>query len=116
MNACRICLVREKKIYKDGRVIFTLAIWSFSDDMTIRFEQKSKLFHSELVFIYANNPAVDERAEIIPFTSYFQSNKVAITVPTEVTYHRAITGSKPLKSVRTTWVNYYFKDEEGNII
>ena len=57
--------------------------------------------------------AVDERAEIIPFTSYFHANKVAITVPTELTHHSTIAGAKPIKTSKTTWVNYYFEDDDG---
>lgn len=45
MSSCRICLVREKKLYKDGSVVYSLGIWSFSDDMTVRLEQKSELLH-----------------------------------------------------------------------
>jgi hypothetical protein len=64
--------------------------------------------------VYPKISAVDERAEIIPFTSYFQANKVSITVPTEVTYHSTIAGAKPIKTIKTTWVNYYFEDEDGS--
>jgi hypothetical protein len=46
--ACRICLVREKKMYKDGKVVFNLAIWSFSDDLSIRLSQKGRLLISDL--------------------------------------------------------------------
>jgi hypothetical protein len=42
MSGCRICLVREKKVMKDGRIIYSLGIWCFSDDRTVRIQQKSK--------------------------------------------------------------------------
>jgi hypothetical protein len=42
MTSCRICLVREKKTYQGGKVVFTLAIWTFSDDMKTRMEQKRR--------------------------------------------------------------------------
>jgi hypothetical protein len=45
-GACRICLVREKKMYKDGKVVYNLAIWSFSDDITVRVSQKRMFLSS----------------------------------------------------------------------
>jgi hypothetical protein len=57
---------------------------------------------------------VDETTEIIPFTSYFQPNKVSLTIPTVVVHHPIIPGMRPLKSIETRWVNYYFATEAGS--
>jgi hypothetical protein len=42
MTTGRICLVREKKMFKNGEVAYTLGIWAFSDDRKVRFQQKRK--------------------------------------------------------------------------
>jgi hypothetical protein len=47
---CRICLVREKRMFKDGKVIFSLGIWSFSNDRTVRLEQKGMLINISYLF------------------------------------------------------------------
>jgi hypothetical protein len=54
MTTGRICLVREKKIFKNGEVAYTLGIWAFSDDRTVRFQQKRMSHISFLLTILLN--------------------------------------------------------------
>ena len=39
MQNCRICLVRNKRVAQ-GSISYDTSIWSFSDDSTVRLEQK----------------------------------------------------------------------------
>ncbi|KAF2666240.1 hypothetical protein BT63DRAFT_416639 [Microthyrium microscopicum] len=96
MADCRVCLVRHKRTTRDGRINYSTSIWSFSDDRSVRLEQK-----------------LDEREEIIPYTSYFQPEKASITIPTKLIYHGNSRTTPPTKIAQTTWLNYYFADEAG---
>ena len=111
MKGCRICIVRHKKVYQGGKVTYCTNIWAFSDDLSVRFEQnrKSPNYDSGAMLICA----VDENAEIIPYTSFFTTKKVSITLRTKVIHHDVVPGSTPLKTADTNWVNYHFEDEEG---
>jgi hypothetical protein len=44
MTNCRICVVRHKKVYQGGRTTYCTNIWAFSDDLSVRFEQKRKSY------------------------------------------------------------------------
>jgi hypothetical protein len=56
---------------------------------------------------------VPENKEIIPFASYFQDEKISINFPTEVVLHDIAYGTPPLKTAKTSWVNYVFEDVAG---
>jgi hypothetical protein len=56
--------------------------------------------------------AVEDGQDIIPYTSFFQNEKVSLTFPTRLTFHDVAFGTTPLKVVNTSWLNYYFVDEE----
>jgi hypothetical protein len=49
MNAGRICLVRQQKSLSKGRFSYSTSIWSFSNDMTVRLEQKRESSSSRLM-------------------------------------------------------------------
>lgn len=50
---------------------------------------------------------------IIPFSSFFQEEKISITLPSTLTYHDLAYGSPPLRTATSKWVNYVFEDEYG---
>ncbi|KAF2419008.1 hypothetical protein EJ08DRAFT_574105, partial [Tothia fuscella] len=93
-QACRIYVVRHREQLPDGQDCFTASIWAFSDDLSTRFQQK-----------------LPDEDHIIPFTSYFQDEKISITFPTEILFHDVVHGTPPLKSAKTSWVNYVLEDK-----
>lgn len=56
---------------------------------------------------------VDEDYRYVPYSSFFQREKISIAVPTELHFHDTAYGAKPLKTVRTSWINYVIADNEG---
>jgi hypothetical protein len=40
---CRICVVRHREVLPNGYPSFTSSIWVFSDDLSVRFQQKRKI-------------------------------------------------------------------------
>jgi len=51
--------------------------------------------------------------ELIPFTSFFAHEKVSIPISSKMTFHDTIFGLRPLKTIESSWINYYFTDNEG---
>jgi len=107
---CRICVVRRREIV-NGLPSFSSSIWGFSDDLSVRFQQKREIsqLHYNCCLILTYFP-VPENQEIIPFASYFQDEKISITFPTDVVLHDIAFGTPPLKTQKTSWVNYVFED------
>ncbi|KAF2490368.1 hypothetical protein BU16DRAFT_552854 [Lophium mytilinum] len=95
-TACRICVVRKRETSADRSIRMITSIWAFSSDNTVRFQQK--LADGELY---------------VPYSSYFSPEKISVTVPTEVKYHDVRYGSKPLKTAKTSWINYVFEEVAG---
>ncbi|TLD23504.1 hypothetical protein E2P81_ATG08848 [Venturia nashicola] len=94
MEDCRICVVRRKETYLSGRSRFTTSIWAFSDDRTVRFQHE-----------------LPDLEDVIPFSSFFQEEKISITMSSTLTFHGIAYGSPPLKTTTSKWVNYIFEDE-----
>ncbi|KIW09091.1 uncharacterized protein PV09_00036 [Verruconis gallopava] len=94
MRDCRICLVRRRETYSNGEPRFTTSIWAFSDDRTMRLQQ-----------------SIPDGEELVPFPSYFQDEKISITIPTDLTFHSLTYGAPPIRTERSKWVNYIFEDE-----
>ncbi|KAK3079180.1 hypothetical protein LTS18_005542, partial [Coniosporium uncinatum] len=92
-RACRICVVRRRDSLPDGALRFTTSIWAFSDDRQVRLQQK-----------------LADGAEIIPFSSYFNPEKISITVPAVLKFHDVTFGAASLKEAKTSWINYIFED------
>jgi hypothetical protein len=61
----------------------------------------------------ANTTSVPDLEEIIPFSSYFQEEKISVTLPSDLTFHDIAYGSPPLRTANSKWVNYVFEDEYG---
>ncbi|KAK5018735.1 hypothetical protein BJ546DRAFT_453797 [Cryomyces antarcticus] len=94
---CRICVVRKVDSKSQGGVGVvrtTTSIWVFSDDHTIRLQQK----------------LADNGEDLIPFSSYFQPSKVSLTVSATLRFHAPTFGAKPDHVAKTSWVNYVFAD------
>jgi hypothetical protein len=108
---CRICVVRRRENLPNGHGYFSSSIWVFSDDHTVRFQQKRKISQARcdglppLISLL-----VPENKEIIPFASYFQDEKISITFLTEVILHDIVYGTPPLKKAKSSWVNFVFGD------
>lgn len=90
---CRICVVRKRETMQDRSIRMVTSIWAFSDDNTVRFQQK--LADGELY---------------VPYSSYFSPEKISVTVPTEVRFYGIRYGTKPTKVQKTSWINYVFAD------
>ncbi|KAF1985996.1 hypothetical protein K402DRAFT_421575 [Aulographum hederae CBS 113979] len=90
---CRICVVRRRETLADGAQRFSTSIWTFSDDRQVRLQQK-----------------LADGLEIIPYSSYFSPQKIAISVLTELKFHDTTFGAATLSSAKTSWVNYLFPD------
>lgn len=96
-KGCRICLVRKRDILADGSVRLSTSIWVFSDDRKTRLQQK-----------------LEDGMEIIPYASYFTSNKVSLPIPeSDLIFHAPVHGGKGEKTAKTSWINYVFEDAQG---
>jgi hypothetical protein len=94
---CRIAVVRKRVHNPETKSVQVItSIWAFSDDNTVRVELR-----------------MDDEQMYIPYSSYFSPTKVSITVPCELKFHDVRHGNRPLKIVRTSWVNYNFKTHQG---
>jgi hypothetical protein len=111
---CRICVVRRRETLPSGQGYFSSSIWVFSDDHTVRFQQKRKCSLARCIYYFSLiSVPVPENQEIIPFASYFQDEKISITFLTEVVLHPITYGTPPISSVTTSWVNYIFGDVDS---
>ena len=96
----RICIVRKRNNVNDS-IRFTTSIWSLAYDRSARMEQR----------------LVDGDA-IVPYSTYFSPEKVAVTIPAELRFHEANPKDPNAESrkVSTSWVNYVFHDARaGNV-
>ena len=57
---------------------------------------------------------VEDDTEVIPYTVWGRTDRVILRFPTELIYHDIDIHDKPLKTAKTSWVNYHFKDEQGS--
>ncbi|KAI9661868.1 MAG: hypothetical protein M1821_009107 [Bathelium mastoideum] len=96
----RICIVRKRNNINDT-IRFTTSIWAISYDRSARMEQR----------------LIDGDA-IVPYSTYFSPEKVAVTIPTELRFHEANPKdpSAEPKKVNTSWVNYVFNDARASKI
>jgi hypothetical protein len=99
MRECCIRIIRKKRVFPDGQVNYSTSIWSFSDDHEVRLEQQ-----------------IDETQEIIPYSSFFEPKKVSVTIPTTLIYHSENPKQKPLRILRTKWLNYYFATPQCTLL
>jgi hypothetical protein len=96
---CRICVVRKRESTgADGKAVHMMtSIWVFSDDNTVRLQLK-----------------LADGDMYVPYSSYFNQQKISITVPCELRYHGVKYGTRLEKSAKTNWINYVFEDTKGN--
>ena len=45
--------------------------------------------------------------------SYFNPEKISVTVPCELKYHDVKYGQRPTKTAKTSWINYVFEEAQG---
>ena len=55
---------------------------------------------------------VSDDTEVVPYTVWGKTASVVLRIPTELTYHNVDILDKPIKTVKTSWVNYHFQDEQ----
>ncbi|KAI9694238.1 MAG: hypothetical protein M1820_009096 [Bogoriella megaspora] len=96
----RICVVRKRNNV-NGVIRFTTSIWAIAYNRSARMEQR----------------LVDGDA-IVPYSSFFNPEKVSVSIPTELRFHDAKPSDPNAdpRKVSTSWVNYIFHDARaGNI-
>ncbi|KAF2474289.1 uncharacterized protein BDR25DRAFT_256055 [Lindgomyces ingoldianus] len=96
---CRIAVVRKRETSEDNSVRMMTSIWVFSDDNIVRLQLK--LADGEIY---------------LPYSSYFNPEKISVTVPCELRFHDVRYGTRPLKIAKTHWVNYYFEDTSASTL
>lgn len=94
-EAARIFVIRKRENREHGGTKLATSIWVLSDDGKVRCQQK-----------------LSERAETIPYSSYFTPEKVSIagsfTDELALRCH-GVNWSDPLEEeIRTGWINYIF--------
>ncbi|KAF2841719.1 hypothetical protein M501DRAFT_1000998 [Patellaria atrata CBS 101060] len=114
-RACRICIVRRRDVLSNESVRIITSIWVFSDDRTVRMQQKRKTPQAVRYYyvILTLTPLVADGIEAIPYASYFSPEKISIAIPTEIKFHDSHYDAKPLKVVKTNWINYVFSNERS---
>ena len=56
---------------------------------------------------------MDDGEMYVPYSSYFNPEKISVTVPCELKYHDVKYGQRPTKTAKTSWINYVFEDAQG---
>lgn len=56
---------------------------------------------------------VDENIQYIPYSSFFQQEKISLAVPSEIKFHDVTYGSRPLGVTKTSWINYIMVDTQS---
>jgi len=91
-DECRIAVVRKRITDPESRIVRVVtSIWAFSDDNLTRVELR-----------------MEDDQMYIPYSSYFSPSKASITVPCELKFHDIKHGNRPMRIVKTSWVNYVF--------
>jgi hypothetical protein len=95
---CRIAVVRKREAAVDAEhdIRVMTSIWVFSDDNTVRMELK-----------------MADGEMYVPYSSYFNPEKVSVTVPCELKFHDVNFGQRALSAAKTTWINYIFESSLG---
>jgi ferredoxin len=96
-TSCRIAIVRKREALPESRSLSLMtSVWVFSEDNTIRMQLK-----------------MEDGEVYLPYSSYFNPEKISLTVPCELRFHGVQWGERVEKSVKTDWVNYVFEDVKG---
>ncbi|KAF2715340.1 hypothetical protein K504DRAFT_457515 [Pleomassaria siparia CBS 279.74] len=98
---CRICVVRKRETAgADSETVRMMtSIWVFSDDNIVRMQL-----------------TLADDQMYVPYSSYFSPEKISMTVSCELEYHDVRYGTRLLKSVRTTWINYVFETTQESTL
>lgn len=57
---------------------------------------------------------MSDDTEVVPYTVWGKTSSVVLGFPTELTYHNVDILDKPIKTVKTSWVNYHFQDDQDS--
>ncbi|MCJ1478702.1 hypothetical protein MMC13_007384 [Lambiella insularis] len=99
-KACKNCTVRlvtRKQKLASGALRFTTSIWTFSDDRSVRLQQK-----------------IADGQELIPYTVHGNEKKVVLRVPTELKFHDTTLDAPALYTAKTSWINFHFENERAS--
>ncbi|KAF2755828.1 hypothetical protein EJ05DRAFT_512420 [Pseudovirgaria hyperparasitica] len=96
MESCRLCIVKKREVLPQGETHIATSIWAFSDDGAMRMQQK-----------------LQDHTQYIPYSSYFSSEKISLSVPSELKFHDVVYGSRPLQVSSTNWINYVIEDAQA---
>ena len=88
---CRVMIVRKQEYQPTGFPIMTTSIWTIAHDFSTRVQQR-----------------LPEDEEIIPLASFFDKEKVSISLPTKLLWHPGIYGAKNEKTSQSYWTGYNF--------
>jgi len=115
MKDCTISIVTKMRSNSVGRTRHVTSVWAMSDDRTVRLQQQCRCPSSSTAIRgMLTMMAVEDDAEIIPYTVWGKTTSVVLRVPTELRYHDIDLYDKPLSTAKTSWVNYHFLDEHGS--
>lgn len=97
---CRIAVVRKREAASKAAndICVMTSIWVFDDDNTVRMELK-----------------MADGEMYVPYSSYFNPEKVSVTVPCELRFHDVEFGQRTRSVAKTTWINYIFETPLGTL-
>ncbi|KAH0544406.1 hypothetical protein FGG08_001432 [Glutinoglossum americanum] len=93
---CQVMLLRKREVQPDGTVKFITSVWGISDDRSVRMEQK-----------------LPDGEEVIPYTVWDATLKVSLRAYSLLRFYGPSYVAETLNTAPTNWVNYIFKDEQG---
>ena len=99
-GSCRIAVVRRREPTEDRKSVRMMtSIWVFADDNTIRMQLE-----------------MAEGDVYVPYSSYFNPEKISVTVACDLRFHGIEYGRRLEKTAKTGWINYVFEDGQGEYL
>ena len=95
VSASRICVIRKRENKEHGGTRVVTSIWALSEDGDVRCQQR-----------------LSEYTETVPFSSYFQPEKVSLAEgEMALRLHGDRWGDMLKEEIKTNWINYIFESE-----
>ncbi|KAI9762661.1 MAG: hypothetical protein M4579_000279 [Chaenotheca gracillima] len=95
---CRIYLVQKQDRLPSGSIRHVASIWTMSNDRSVRLQQK-----------------LTDGQQVIPYTVWGASEKISIRIDSMLKFHDVSFDASSLDTVKTSWVNYVFRDEDSSV-
>jgi hypothetical protein len=96
-SECQVMILRKRTPQSDGSVRYITSIWAFSNDRSVRLQQK-----------------LGDGVEIVPYTVWGAPKKVALRVYSLLKFFGVSPDSMPVDTAQTNWVTYEFNDEDSS--